>query len=116
MRPDIKNRRMAYLKVIGVVVVILVDLLREEWDGVPDEQVRDVQRQRVVDAAFTQAPVQVLVVHYRDIVIPDWYRQLLKYTAQQENLHQYVFFFVGYLTLFQNNKVENRIKQFGKEE
>ena len=56
---------------ISIIVVILVHLLGEQRDGVPDEEMRDVQRQRVVDAALAQAPVQRLVVHYVDVVVPD---------------------------------------------
>lgn len=56
---------------IGIVLVILVHLLGEERDGVADEEVRHVQRQRVVDAALAQAPVQRAVVHYVDVIKPE---------------------------------------------
>lgn len=59
------------LEVVGIVLVVLVDFLGEERDGVADEEVRDVHGQRVVDAALAQPPVDRRVVHDRYIVIPD---------------------------------------------
>ncbi len=37
------------LEVVDVALVVLVDLLAEEGDRVPNEEVRDVLRQQVVD-------------------------------------------------------------------
>lgn len=59
------------LEVVGIVLVVLVDFLGEERDGVADEEVRDVHGQRVVDAALAQPPVDRCVVHDRYIVVPD---------------------------------------------
>lgn len=62
----------AYLKVISIIAVVLIHLLGEERDGVADEEVCHVHRQGMVDAAFTQPPVDRRVVHYWNVVIPIW--------------------------------------------
>lgn len=56
---------------IGVILVVLVDLLREERHSIANEEVGDVQRQRVVDAALAQPPVDRRVVHYRNVVVSE---------------------------------------------
>lgn len=53
---------------ISIILVILVDLLREQGDSVADEQVRHVQSEWVVDAALAQSTVYGGVVDYRNVI------------------------------------------------
>ena len=50
--------------------IILVDLFREQRDGVPDEEVGHVQRHLLIHLAVQQLVFNLLVVHQRDVVVP----------------------------------------------
>ena len=59
-----------HLKVVHLPDIILVDSFREERDGVPDEEVGDVEGHLFIHVAVQQLLFNLLVVHQRNVVVP----------------------------------------------
>lgn len=87
---------------ISIILVILVNLLREERYSVANEEMCNVHRQRVIDAALAQFLVDRLVMHYVDIIVSKGEKNINRmcyclYLYQNSKIKHFLYEYINYL-------------------